>query len=214
MYLWGLQIAKAITNGSVKIYVVVWKITHSHTKSSRPCREFHACNSPNDFDARRLYISTLDFRWTMRWVMAWYFRRKSFSEPVDSAESLLAPPAWGSSSSPQSPLLSSVKHEKCTPIIMFRKAQRRNTWFKIFWNIVLLERHDHVSECLMFSVPIKWSFGMYSTTLWQAQAIVGKKTSSRQEDDRQKICLNLWIIWQECLLATHCSTMTLFNLDK
>lgn len=47
----------------------------------------------------------------MRWVMAWYFRRKSFSEPVDSVESLLAPPAWGPSSSAHSPLFSSVKNE-------------------------------------------------------------------------------------------------------
>jgi hypothetical protein len=64
--------------------------------------------------------------------------------------------------------------------------------------------HDQVSECLMFSVPIKWSFGIYSTAMWWAQAIVGKKTSSRQGDDSQKTCLNLWIILQECLLARKC----------
>jgi hypothetical protein len=134
-------------------------------KSRRPCREFQACNSPNDFDARRLYISTLDFRWTMRWVMAWYFRRKSFSEPVDSAESLLAPPDWGSSSSPHSPLLSSVKYEKYTPYIMFRKEHRGNTWFKIF---EILYYWNDTWSCV-------WVFNVLSTNkmkLWDLKYLI------------------------------------------
>lgn len=36
----------------------------------------------------RRYISTQDFRCTSRWVMAWYFLRKSFSESVDPRRSV------------------------------------------------------------------------------------------------------------------------------
>ena len=49
-------------------------------------------NSPKVLLESLLYISTLDFRWTIRWAIAWYFFLNSFSEPVEPTEWLLLLP--------------------------------------------------------------------------------------------------------------------------
>ena len=53
-------------------------------------KSFNKILLPKVLVASRRNISTLDLRWTIRWVMDVYLRRKSFSEDVDES----SPSGW------------------------------------------------------------------------------------------------------------------------